>query len=745
MKIISIIFGKIISIIKNEGIISGLSMTLRGLFQISKMMIVRRGEILFVASGASGASTLHRVFHIAEELQNQKFKVSVIHQSSPFLLQQANKFQVFIFHHATKTEKLDKFITKLEKNKKTIIFETDDLTFDKDIFQETDAYKNFNELEKKQYEDNNFLLENKTVKFATTSTTYLAKQLEKYNKKVFVIPNKVSEKDLADAKKAMENVERDSEKVTIGYFSGSKSHDKDFAVVSDVLLRILEKNKNVQLYLVGALDIGKNFEKYRNQIIRRPLISREKYYQELAMCDITIAPLEIGEPFCESKSELKFFESAIVKVPVVVSNTQTFQEAIRQNGEDGFIASNSNEWYEKLTALIKNKNLRREMGEKAYETALQKYTTSSQNKSEYYEFLKNKIDKVKTVKLVQPKNSEVDTAIVIANWNGKQYLEKCFESLRKQTDQSFQIVLVDNGSTDGSVEFIKENYPEVSIVCLEKNAGFAQPNNIGMRIAFMNLNVRYIIALNNDAEATENYVKEMRLAIQRYEGAGVVAIQPKLMNFYEKEKFDATGVLTTFEFSAVNRGRGKIDNGQFDKVEKVFGPSASAALYTRKFLEETDLSRDEYFDKDYFAYYEDVDLAWRLHLSGHKTMYVPQALLYHVHSATGGNYSPFKAFHIHRNHYFNIIKNAPFLHLWKVLLFMPIRYFLLVLSVVRGSGASSKIVSIKNKKVESNENVVKIVFRSWWNILISLPMLLKKRQTIKKNRKISNQEFKNIF
>ncbi|MCK4635616.1 MAG: glycosyltransferase [Candidatus Moranbacteria bacterium] len=744
MKIISILFGKVVGIVKNEGLISGLSMFLRGLFQISKMMVVRRGEILFVASGASGASTLHRVFHIAEELKNQKFKVSIIHQSSPLLQKQAKRFQVFIFHHATKTEKLEKFISKLEKNKKTIIFETDDLTFEKQIFQKTNAYKNLTELEKKQYEENNFLLENSAVKFATTTTTYLAERLKKYNKKVFVIPNKLSEKDLSDAKFARRNVKKNNEKITIGYFSGSKSHDRDFAVVSDVLLRILKENKNVQLYLVGALEISKKFEKYENQITRKSLIRREKYFHELAKCDVTIAPLEVGDPFCESKSELKFFESAIVKNPVVVSGTQTFQESI-QDGKDGFIASDLNEWYKKLITLIQNKNLREKMGRQAFETALQKYTTSSKNKNEYYNFLKNAIDEIQEINLVKSENLEIDTVVVIANWNGKKYLETCFQSLQSQTDQNFQIILVDNGSTDDSVNFIKNNFPQVSIIRLKKNTGFANPNNIGMRMAFLNPNIKYIITLNNDVKADENYIKEMRTAIQKYESDGVMAIQPKLMNFYEKNKIDATGILTTFELSAVNRGRGEFDNSQFEKFKKVFGPSASAALYTRKFLEKVDLSRDEYFDKNYFAYYEDVDLAWRLHLAGCKMMYVPTALLYHVHSATGINYSPFKAFHIHRNHYFNIIKNVPFFSLIKILLFMPIRYILLVLSVVRGSGASAKIVSAKVEKVEKSESVVKIVFRSWWGILINLPMLLRKRKLIQKNCKISNREFKKIL
>jgi GT2 family glycosyltransferase/glycosyltransferase involved in cell wall biosynthesis len=795
MKMLSNIIGKSISFIRNEGFFSGIGMIARGLFSFIKMsFIFRRGDILFVASGVSGASTTHRVFHIAEELRTQNFKVSIIHQSSPLLQRQVNRFSIFIFHHATQTNKLDKFVKKLNQTKKVLIFDTDDLNFDKKIFQQTEAYQHLNALEKKQYTDGlgNFLLKNKSVKFVTTTTNFLANRLQTYGKHTFKVVNKLSQSDLKRAKLARQKNNKEFGKITIGYFSGSKSHDRDFATITDVLLVILEENEKVQLYLMGALKLDQRFDKFKTRIKHKSFVARKNYFQEVARCDITIAPLEIGDAFCESKSELKFFESASVKVPVVAAGTQVFREVIR-NGVDGFVANSEKEWYEKLSILIQNKALREKIGKKAYQTALKKYTTNNQDNLEYYNFLRNILNGVESVEISKELSDEKkDTAVIIANWNGAEYLQRCLKSLENQTDQNFTVILVDNGSQDNSVQLVKNDFAWVSIICLKENMGFAHPNNVGIQLAFLNSHIKYIITLNNDTEADEDYIKTMREVIEKSEKGQALeisseekvdeikeienrdidkgifhkttgAIQPKLKNFYQKTKIDTTGVLTAFEFSAVNRGHGEEDKGQFEKTEIVFGPSASASLYTRTALELVDLSQGEYFDQDYFAYYEDVDLAWRMHLVGFQTIYTPQALVFHVHSATGINYSAFKAFHIHRNHYFNILKNAPFFTLLKISLFMPFRYLLLIASVFKGEGASAQMVAkkttskvglnskskdinyITTHKKQKEAGVVKVVFQAWWSVLIFLPKMLKKRKLIQKNKKISNQEIKEIF
>ena len=129
---------------------------------------------------------------------------------------------------------------------------------------------------------------------------------------------------------------------------------------------------------------------YADRIERVPFVPREELFGNIASLDINLAPLEIGNPFCESKSELKFFEAGIVKVPTVAAATETFRDAIT-DGTDGFVAATSAGWEEKIGKLIKDKGLRDNMGEKAYHTALERYTTHNAKNEAYYNYLKSRI------------------------------------------------------------------------------------------------------------------------------------------------------------------------------------------------------------------------------------------------------------------------------------------------------------------------------------------------------------------
>jgi GT2 family glycosyltransferase len=337
-------------------------------------------------------------------------------------------------------------------------------------------------------------------------------------------------------------------------------------------------------------------------------------------------------------------------------------------------------------------------------------------------------------------NNNTETAIIIANWNGKKFLKDCLDSLNKQTYNNFEIILIDNGSSDGSVEFINKNYPKIKIIKLNKNTGFAYPNNLGIKEAFKNKNVKYIITLNNDIKADKNYLKALIKEVKSNSSVG--SLQPKVINFFDKDIIDCTGILIYKDCSAINRGQKEKDIGQFEKKEEVFGPSASAALYTKEALEKTKLPNGDYFDSDYFAYYEDVDLAWRMRLAGFSSLFIPEAKIFHVHSATGKSYSPFKSFHIHRNQYYNIIKNMPGMFLWRALLFMPIRYIYLLLSIVRKKGPS---VNLKKNAVKEKTSLIKIVLKSWKDIILNLPINLKKRKYIQGNKKISNNEISKLL
>lgn len=320
------------------------------------------------------------------------FRCSVTIQDNPFLPRYADKFKIFIFHRTLYTPKLGKLFEKAKKLGKEIIFETDDLVFDPRYIQATEHYKRMNVLERKQYEKGvgEEILKDPYVKTCTTTTSYLAKILEGFGKKVFVSKNKLSLKDLEIVKKTLTKVQPSSRKdgLRIGYFAGTKGHDKNFATIEKVLIQILEKYFQVKLVLAGPLNISKKFNEFKSQIERLPFVSREEHFQNIASVDINIIPLEKNNPFCEAKSELKFFEAGILGVPSVAVDNQTYHEAI-EDGKDGFLAGSEEEWFEKLEKLILDEKLRRKMGRAAQEKSISEYTTKNSHNKEYYEYLRN--------------------------------------------------------------------------------------------------------------------------------------------------------------------------------------------------------------------------------------------------------------------------------------------------------------------------------------------------------------------
>ena len=183
--------------------------------------------------------------------------------------------------------------------------------------------------------------------------------------------------------------------VKIGYFAGTKGHDKNFATVENALIRILEKYPNVKLVLAGPLNISEKFSKFQNQIERLPFAPREEHFENISSVDINIIPLEKGNPFCEAKSELKFFEAGILGVPSVAVNNQTYREAI-DDGVDGFLAGSEEEWFEKLERFDSSmRNLRKGIGKEAREKSYREYTTKNSHNSEYYDYLKSRLLSIK--------------------------------------------------------------------------------------------------------------------------------------------------------------------------------------------------------------------------------------------------------------------------------------------------------------------------------------------------------------
>jgi len=389
MKIFLIKIGKAWSVLRRDGLFNGGRRIGSAFFALFRL--VGKGDILFVTGGV-GDSARYRNLNVAEELELQGFRCSITIQDNPWLARYADKFKIFIFHRVLFTPSVEKLIMKIKTQGKEIIFETDDLVYDPQYFQDMDYFKKINSLEKKLYEKGvgGEILLDSYVKICTTTTSYLADRLREKGKKVFIVSNKLSQKDVKIANKLqIINHKFQSDKIRIGYFSGTISHNKDFATINDALLIIMEKHSNVELVLVGPLDVENKLNKFSDRIKQFPYVPREKHFKNIANVDINIVPLE-NNPFCEAKSELKFFEAGIVGVPTVAIANKTYSEAI-SDGVDGFVAKNTDEWVDKLNKLITDKNLRRKMGEKAREKAFGLYTTENAKNEEYYRYLKSKI------------------------------------------------------------------------------------------------------------------------------------------------------------------------------------------------------------------------------------------------------------------------------------------------------------------------------------------------------------------
>lgn len=248
-----------------------------------------------------------------------------------------------------------------------------------------------------------------------------------------------------------------------------------------------------------------------------------------------------------------------------------------------------------------------------------------------------------------------EISIIIATWNAGKYLPQCLEAIFNQTYRDFEVIIVDNNSTDGSREFIKGKYPTILLVENNNNVGFCRANNQGIAKA----KGRYILSLNSDLVLAKDFLLEFKKEIEQSDSR-IGMFQSKILKINTKI-IDSTGLILSRARKFYNRGEGEIDVGQYDNKREIFGPCAAAALYKREMLEEIKTD-NQYFDEDFFFLGEDFDLAWRANNLGWQAIYVPQAVCFHWGHISQHN-KAFKQYLSFRNRYYLLIKNES----WKTL------------------------------------------------------------------------------
>lgn len=247
--------------------------------------------------------------------------------------------------------------------------------------------------------------------------------------------------------------------------------------------------------------------------------------------------------------------------------------------------------------------------------------------------------------------------VVIPNWNGADLIADCLKSLEKQTLKP-KIVVVDNGSVDESVAIISKQFPNLHLIKLSHNTGFAGGVNSGIEYA-LGQGADAIALFNNDAIATPSWLQGLVTAMHLDDKTGIVT--GKLMRD-DRTHIDSTGDFYTSRGMPFPRGRNQKDTGQFDVAEPVFGASGGASLYRSRLLREIG-----FFDEDFFAYYEDVDISFRAQLAGWHIWYTPAAVAYHHVSSTSSKLGNFSRFHSIKNFIYLYNKNMPTLLYWKYL------------------------------------------------------------------------------
>lgn len=299
--------------------------------------------------------------------------------------------------------------------------------------------------------------------------------------------------------------------------------------------------------------------------------------------------------------------------------------------------------------------------------------------------------------------------VVIVNWNGEVFLERCLAALMNQTVTPHEIILVDNASSDSSLEIVRR-FPTVKVLALDQNTGFARGNNLA--IAAASNESEWIALVNPDAFAEPGWLEKLLAAANRNPEFDVFG--SKLVNAADPTILDGMGDAYHLSGLVWRMGHGRPDSAATENEFEVFSPCAAAAMYRRSTMLEIDG-----FDEDFFCYVEDMDLGFRLRLIGHRCLQVSGAIVHHIGSATsGGQHSDFAVYHGHRNLVWTFVKNMPAWLFWACLPFHLVMNLVDVFVFVwRGKG--------------------KVILRAKRDALLGLPKMWRKRQGVQKYRVVS--------
>ena len=295
---------------------------------------------------------------------------------------------------------------------------------------------------------------------------------------------------------------------------------------------------------------------------------------------------------------------------------------------------------------------------------------------------------------------KVKIAVVILNWNGVSWLEKFLENTIRNSQEA-TIYIIDNNSTDNSIQYIKNNFHQVKVIQLEKNYGYAKGYNLGLN----QITADYYILLNSDIEVSKNWISPI-IELMKSDNS-ISACQPKILDFRNKNKFEYAGASGgMIDFLGYPFCRGRIfddieeDLNQYDDKKEIFWASGACL-----FIKSNHFKKVNGFDSDFFAHQEEIDLCWRLKNIGYKIMVEPKSVVYHVGGGTLNHTSPYKTYLNFRNNLYMLFKNLPLQSL----------FIIIFLRLILDAVAAISFLSKQNGYIHTY-NIIKAHFSFYFNL-----------------------------
>jgi GT2 family glycosyltransferase/glycosyltransferase involved in cell wall biosynthesis len=339
-----------------------------------------RGATLFV-SGCAGDAKRYRCDHQAEQLSLAQLNTDTGEYPSSVLANAAGRWNCVVLHRVPFDDVVDGFLQEAHECGTRVLFDADDLVFDPDTTEHVSGLQSM-----RRYERERMLqsigLQHETLRrcdAVLTATEPLRETAGKLHPCVFLSPNVVSMAMVAQADAALARrhlARTEGREVTIAYFSGTPTHDVDFLAAADSVLDVLEERANVRLLVVGHLELDRRFRRVEERVERIAFQPWWRLPKILVEVDVNLAPLELGNPFAEAKSCLKYLEAALVGVPTVASPSTDFLRAI-EHEQNGLLADTPEEWAHSLHLLVDSPELRRDLGRAAYDDVRMHHTTEA--------------------------------------------------------------------------------------------------------------------------------------------------------------------------------------------------------------------------------------------------------------------------------------------------------------------------------------------------------------------------------